>query len=140
MLTKLTTAGLALVLGVSGPGLAPAAVAAPAAPAQDGAAAVPAFNASGNYQLFQSRGGTTRVNVTQDRSGRLYGSASSSAGVGTIEQGEVEGTSISFTIGWSFGSRGRYVGSLGSDRRLSGTTFDLTNPSSHATWITDRTF
>ncbi|GAA1536629.1 hypothetical protein GCM10009678_18800 [Actinomadura kijaniata] len=78
--------------------------------------------------------------MTQDGSGRLYGSASSSAGAGTIEQGAVEGTGISFTIGWSFGSRGRYVGSLGPDRRLSGTAYDLTIPSSQATWISDRTF
>jgi hypothetical protein len=35
---------------------------------------------------------------------------------------------------------GRYTGVRGPDRRLSGTTYDLTNPSSQATWRTDRMF
>ncbi|MEV4002922.1 hypothetical protein [Actinomadura sp. NPDC049753] len=42
--------------------------------------------------------------------------------------------------GWFNGTRGRYDGSLGGDRRLSGITFDLNHPSSQATWSTSRTF
>ncbi|MFC5744736.1 hypothetical protein [Actinomadura rugatobispora] len=140
---KLAAAALTLAAGTSGLALAPsAALAAPAAPtsAPSRALAAPAFNASGTYQLFQSNGAAPRVNVTQDGSGRLFGSASFGDTVGTIEEGAVEGTSISFTIGWSSGARGRYVGSLGSDRRLTGVTFDLTHPSSQATWFTNRTF
>lgn len=80
------------------------------------------------------------VNVVQDVNGRLFGTASYSGGVGTIEEGSVDGASIFFTIGWSDGARGRYTGSLGPDRRMSGTTFDQNNPSHQATWFTTRTF
>ncbi|MEU7827621.1 MULTISPECIES: hypothetical protein [unclassified Nonomuraea] len=79
------------------------------------------------------------MNVTQDGNGRLFGTASWPGGVGTIEEGAVDGTHIFFTIGWSNGPRGRYEGSLGPDRRLSGTTFDLNNPSHQATWATTTT-
>ncbi|MES9539434.1 hypothetical protein [Actinomadura sp. NPDC000600] len=140
MIIKLAAAALTLAGGLA---LAPgAALAAPAAPAsaQSAALAAPGFNAGGTYRLFQSNGATPQVNVTQDGSGRLFGTASGDNAVGTIEEGAVEGTSISFTIGWSNGSRGRYIGSLGSDRRLTGTTFDLAHPTSQATWFTDRTF
>ncbi|MGB8943030.1 MAG: hypothetical protein WCD21_22740 [Streptomyces sp.] len=78
--------------------------------------------------------------MTQDGSGGLFGTTSYSDAVGTIENGSVDGSNISFTIGWSNGLRGRCVGSLGLDRRLSGATFDLTHPGSQATWFTPRTF
>ncbi|SNS47004.1 hypothetical protein [Actinomadura mexicana] len=143
MRRKIATTALALALSASGPALTPtAASAAPAGPATapSRALAAPAFNASGIYTIFQSRGGNPQVNVTQDGSGRLFGSAVSGSTVGTIETGLVDGFTISFNIGWSNGARGRYVGSLGADRRLSGTTFDLNHPSSQATWSTTRTF
>ncbi|MFC6883972.1 hypothetical protein [Actinomadura yumaensis] len=141
MFSRLAMAGLTLAAGASAVAAAPAPAAAPAAPVSaQRALAAPSFNASGRYSVFQSNGATVTVNMTQDGSGRLFGSASFSGGVGTVEEGEVEGTGISFTVQWSYGARGRYVGSLGSDRRLSGTTFDLNNPSSQATWFTQRTF
>ncbi|NDU75413.1 hypothetical protein GWI34_22710 [Actinomadura sp. DSM 109109] len=143
MRRKIATSALALALSASGPALAPtAAHAAPAAPATapSGALAAPAFNAGGIYTIFQSRGGNVQVNVTQDGAGRLFGSAVSGSTVGTIETGLVNGFTIFFVIGWSNGTRGRYDGSLGADRRLSGITFDLSNPSSQATWSTSRTF
>lgn len=52
----------------------------------------------------------------------------------------MDGENIYFTVGWNHGPVGRYTGVRGPDHRLSGTTFDLTNPSSQATWFTDRTF
>ncbi|WP_339155973.1 hypothetical protein [Actinomadura luteofluorescens] len=143
MIFKLAATALTLAAGAGGLALLPsAALAAPAAPpsAPGRVLGAPAFNAGGTYRLFQSNGAEPQVNVTQDGSGRLFGTASVGGAVGTIEQGAVEGASISFTIGWSDGARGRYVGSLGSDRRLTGITFDLTHPSSQATWFTDRTF
>ncbi|MDH6128260.1 hypothetical protein [Kitasatospora sp. GP82] len=122
-------------------GAAPATAAAPSS-ARRAVAVVAAagFNAGGTWQLHQSNGFAVTLDVTQDGSGRLYGTASAGGTVGTIEEGSVDGASIFFTIGWSNGSKGRYTGSLGPDRRLSGTTFDLNNPSSQATWFTDRTF
>lgn len=141
MRTKFAAAALTLLLGFGGLALAPAAVAAPVVAAPRAAlAAAPAFDASGTWQLVQSNSTTTTLNVTQDGSGRLFGTASYSNVVGTIENGSVDGSNISFTIGWSNGLRGRYTGTLGFDRRLSGTTFDLTHPGSQATWFTPRTF
>lgn len=148
MHTKRVMAGLALMVGVSALGLLPAvAAAAPAATTVAHATplAAPAFDASGVYQIFQSNGGNPTLNVTQDSAGDLFGSASLSTAagpvVGTIENGAaVDGTNIFFVIDWSNGSRGRYTGALGPDRRLTGNTFALNNPASQATWVSARTF
>lgn len=143
MRRKIATTALALALSASGLVLTPtAATAAPAAPAAapSRALAAPGFNASGIYTLFQSRGGNVQINVTQDGSGRLFGSAAYGSTAGTIEAGSVDGFKIFFVIGWFNGTRGRYDGSLAGDRRLSGITFDLNHPSSQATWFTGRTF
>ncbi|MEU3778447.1 hypothetical protein AB0F11_35655 [Streptomyces sp. NPDC032472] len=81
-----------------------------------------------------------KVDLTQDAAGRLYGTVSSGNTVGTLQDGSVDGQNIYFTIGWSHGPVGRYTGVRGPDGRLSGTTVDLTNPSSQATRFTERTF
>ncbi|WP_374775469.1 hypothetical protein OG756_24100 [Streptomyces sp. NBC_01310] len=47
---------------------------------------------------------------------------------------------IYFVVGWNHGPVGRYTGVRGPDGRLSGTTVDLTNPSSQASWYTQRSF
>ncbi|MFD9374200.1 hypothetical protein ACFWBH_01450 [Streptomyces sp. NPDC059999] len=137
----LTTTAVALLLSVAGAGLAaPASGATPAAasPVREVRAA-PAYNAGGVWYLYQTNA-TVRVDLTQDSSGRLFGSVSSGNTVGTLREGSVDGENIYFTVAWSHGPVGRYTGVRGPDRRLSGTTFDLTNPSSHANWSTQRTF
>jgi len=145
MRAKLATTALLASLALGGVALAPAAHASPspfpASAAQVAPAAAPAFSAAGSWQLYQSNGVTDTLNVTQDSAGKLYGSAVAGSTVGTIATGSaVDGTSIAFTIAWSNGTSGRYIGNLGSDRRLTGYTYDLTNPSSQANWNTSRTF
>ncbi|QES48357.1 hypothetical protein DEJ50_11520 [Streptomyces venezuelae] len=81
-----------------------------------------------------------RVNFRQDANGNLFGSVSSGNTVGTLREGNVNGNDIYFIVEWNHGPVGRYTGVRGPDRRLSGTTFDLNNPSSQATWRTERTF
>ncbi|MFD7702830.1 hypothetical protein [Streptomyces caelestis] len=142
MNTRIAAVALALAVGVGGIAVAPAASAddasSPQRPVTVNAAA---FNASGVWDIFQSNRYTVRVNITQDSAGNLFGTASSAGSVGTLEAGAlVNGITISFNIRWSNGARGRYEGSLGADRRLSGITFDLNKPSSQATWVTTRTF
>lgn len=66
--------------------------------------------------------------------------ASYGSTTGTFEQGFVDGTYIEFVIAWSNGSKGRYIGSLGADRRLGGVSTDLAHPESQATWASNRTF
>ncbi|MEU9255290.1 hypothetical protein AB0D66_25980 [Streptomyces sp. NPDC048270] len=138
----LTTTAAALLLCVAGAGLAAPAGAAAASDAGvvRPVRAAPAFNAGGVWYLYQSNA-TVKVDLTQDGSGNLFGSVSSGNTVGTLENGGyVDGEKIYFTVRWNHGPRGRYTGERGPDRRLSGTTFDLNNPSSQATWRTDRTF
>ncbi|MFD5624086.1 hypothetical protein [Streptomyces yangpuensis] len=138
--TLLTTTAAALFLSVAGPGLAAAAGGATAAaPAAVREIRAPAFNAGGVWYLFQTNA-TVRVDLTQDGAGRLFGTVSSGNTVGTLREGSVDGNNIYFIVGWNHGPVGRYTGVRGPDGRLSGTTFDLTNPSSQATWRTDRTF
>lgn len=136
----LTTTAVALLLSVAGTGLAAPASGAAAAPSPvQEVRAAPAFNAGGVWYLYQTNA-TVRVDLTQDSSGRLFGTVSSGSTVGTLRDGSVDGENIYFTVGWSHGPVGRYTGVRGPDRRLSGTTFDLTNPSNHANWSTQRTF
>ncbi|MFI1182524.1 hypothetical protein ACH4UT_23625 [Streptomyces sp. NPDC020799] len=142
MRTKLAAAGLTLALSVGGTVLATTAGAITAPPASRTASVMaPGFYAGGTWQLYQSNGFTVTLNLTQDSSGSLYGSGYYGGTSGTVEYGAVvDGTSIYFTIGWSNGARGRYTGSLGSDRRLSGLAYDLNNPSAQASWSTTRVF
>jgi hypothetical protein len=146
MRAKLATTALLASLALGGVALAPAAHASapvpiPPAAAQVAPAAAPGFSAAGSWQLFQSNGITVTLNVAQDSAGTLYGSATGGTTVGTIQSGSaVDGTSIYFTIAWSNGALGRYTGTLGPDRRLTGYTYDLNNTSSQANWNTTKTF
>jgi hypothetical protein len=143
MRTKFAAAALTLAVGIGGMTMAPAAMAGTASSTHRTATVQAAgFYAGGTWVLYQSRGGSVvTLNLTQDSGGRLYGSASTPGMVGTLEVGAaVNGTSLEFIIDWSNGARGRYTGTLGSDRRLSGYTYDLNNPSSGSPWATTRTF
>ncbi|WKU47796.1 hypothetical protein Q3V23_29180 [Streptomyces sp. VNUA116] len=142
MRNRLAAVSLALALGIGGVAVAPGAGAATVhSTPRPVAVAAPGFYAGGTWELYQSNGFTVTLNLTQDGGGHLYGSGYYGGTSGTVEYGAVvDGTSIYFTIGWSNGARGRYTGSLGSDRRLSGLTYDLNNPSSQASWSTTRVF
>lgn len=139
----LTTTAAALLLSVAAAGLAlPASATTTPAGATSTVRevrAAPAFNAGGVWTLYQTNA-TVQVNLTQDGNGHLFGTVSSGSTVGTLESGAVDGNNISFTVRWNHGPVGRYTGVRGADGRLSGTTYDLTNPSSHANWSTLRTF
>ncbi|MEV0443816.1 hypothetical protein AB0I84_16430 [Streptomyces spectabilis] len=136
---------LALVLALGGIALAPVAGAAP--PASDPVSAVPrvkapGFDVTGTWGIYQSNEIHATLDVTQDAGGNLTGTAAKAVGTATgpIEQGFVDGTYIYFVIPWTDGSKGRYIGSLGPDRRLSGVATDLSTPTSQADWNTIRTF
>ncbi|UQX04491.1 hypothetical protein [Streptomyces sp. RerS4] len=136
----LTTSVAALLLSAVGAGVtAPANAATPVTPRAVQEVRAPGFNAAGIWYVFQTNA-TVRVNLTQDGNGHLYGSVSSGNTSGTVRDGSVDGENIYFTVDWSHGPVGRYTGVRGPDRRLSGTTVDLRNPSSQATWFTERTF
>ena len=144
MRVRLVPAAVALSVALGGTVLAaPAAQAATHRPsvAPAAKAAEAGFNVGGIWTLYQSNSSNATLSVTQDAQGKLTGIArTGSATTGTIEQGFVDGSYLSFVIAWSDGSTGRYIGSRGTDRRLSGVTTDLAHPSSHATWYTTWTF
>ncbi|GGR89968.1 hypothetical protein GCM10010252_31080 [Streptomyces aureoverticillatus] len=132
---------VALAVGLGSLALAPAALASSAHPqASSVSAEAPAFDASGTWGITQSNGLHPTVVVSQDALGNLTGTASVGSTTGTFEQGFVDGTYIEFVIDWNNGTRGRYIGELGSDRRLSGVGTDLAHPSSQTTWVSNRTF
>ncbi|MFB6615025.1 hypothetical protein ACIGFK_39140 [Streptomyces sp. NPDC085524] len=135
----LTATAVAVLLSVTGTAFAAPAGSTTAAPAAERSARVPGFNASGVYDIYQSNA-TVRVDFSQDADGRLFGSVRSGNTVGNVREGAVDGQQIYFVIAWSHGPVGRYTGTRGPDGRLSGTTYDLTNPSSQATWRTERRF
>lgn len=135
----LTAASVTVLLCVAGAGLAAPATSATGAPAAERPARAPGFHAGGEYDIHQSNA-TVRVDFSQDRDGRLYGSVRSGNTVGNVREGSVDGQQIYFVIAWSHGPVGRYTGTRGPDGRLSGTTYDMTNPSSQATWRTERRF
>ncbi|MEU6866807.1 hypothetical protein ABZ924_26700 [Streptomyces sp. NPDC046876] len=140
--TAAAAAAAAVVLSATAAGLAaPASAAGAAATAPSAVQSVraPGFFAGGVWYIYQSNA-TVKVDLTQDAAGHLYGTVTSGNTVGTLRDGAVDGQNIYFTIGWSHGPVGRYTGVRGPDGRLSGTTFDLTNPSSQATWFTERSF
>jgi len=55
-------------------------------------------------------------------------------------KGEVSGDSFWAEVDWEAGPVGRYEGTFSQEGRLSGSTFDRTNPSSQATWHCDNQF
>ncbi|MFD8986368.1 hypothetical protein, partial [Streptomyces sp. NPDC059564] len=133
----LTATSVAVLLSVAGAGFAAPASSAAAPPGAAQTVRAPGFNAAGQWTLYQTNA-TVAVDFTQDGAGRLFGSVRSGNTVGTVRTGSVDGQNIYFEIGWSHGPIGRYSGVRGPDGRLSGTTYDLTNPSSHANWSTER--
>ncbi|MFI1767691.1 hypothetical protein ACH41H_37390 [Streptomyces sp. NPDC020800] len=135
----LTATAVAVLLSVAGIGVAAPASATTVTASRTVSVRSAGFYAGGVWDIYQSNAFLT-VNLTQDGSGNLYGSAVQGDIVGTLLNGAVNGQNIYFTISWSNGAVGRYTGVRGTDGRLSGTTFDLNNPSSQATWVTARTF
>lgn len=135
----LTATAVAVLLSVAGIGAAAPAGATPVTASRTVSVRSAGFYAGGVWDIYQSNAFLT-VRLTQDDNGNLYGSAVQGDMVGTLLNGAVDGQNIYFTISWSNGAVGRYTGVRGTDGRLSGTTFDLNNPSNQATWVTSRTF
>jgi hypothetical protein len=61
---------------------------------------------------------------------------------GTVDRAGslVRGNMVQVVVDWNQGSRGKYVGNFDLSGRLFGNTFDLANPSSQATWFSDKLF
>ncbi len=103
---------------------------------------------SGAWTANQSNNWGTRFNLDQTNSGQLSGDATAfplgggDEMFGTVDSSDslVQGNRVQIVVDWNQGSRGQYNGTFDLGGRLSGNTFDLANPSSQATWFSDRTF
>src|SRR5262249_60950921 len=71
-----------------------------------------AHNVGGTWHLSQSNGITVNVNLTQDGSGKLTGSASFHSVSGTCE-GSIVNDSFFLSVAWSGGKFGEYNGFFG---------------------------
>jgi len=103
---------------------------------------------SGAWTAHQSNGFGTRFNLDQTNNGQLSGDATAfplgggDEMFGTVDNSGslVRGDRVQIVVDWNQGSRGKYVGSFDLSGRLSGISFDLANPSSQATWFSDKLF
>ena len=93
------------------------------------------------FTIIQSNGFSVVFKVRRDAEGRqrfidadAFDSNMAQTD-GSIRESQIEGDRFAVTVEWEFGGVGRYVGQLDLDGRLSGTTFDLNNPQSQATWF-----
>ncbi|MEU1309157.1 hypothetical protein ABZ419_09705 [Streptomyces cinnamoneus] len=95
------------------------------------------MNVNGKW-VFHQGGVDVTFDLVQDQDGGLTGSGSWSGDSGTLETGGggVFENDIFFTVNWRSGAHGRYQGSRGPDRRLSGVTFDIAHPENQALWFT----
>lgn len=92
-----------------------------------------AMNVSGRWQAQQTNGFLVTFDLQQDGTG-LQGTATAGGNSGT-GRGQVDDTRFLFTVDWNGPSKGEYNGTFGLDGRLSGHTFDLSNPGSQAGWV-----
>ena len=95
------------------------------------------WSAAGVYTVRQSNGFTVSLTVFQ-AGDALSGEASYPGGSGVVE-GWIKGPEFDFTIYWRNGARGSYNGFVDpAGAIVGGTTYDLDNRSSSATWATKK--
>jgi hypothetical protein len=97
-------------------------------------------NVEGDWNIIQSNGFTVQVHLRQDGE-LIFGSAGTgSTSAEVAEDSRVVGDNFLLVLNWISGSVGEYHGIVGVNRRLTGVTFDRTNPGSQASWFSDRFF
>lgn len=99
------------------------------------------YNVTGQWVAHQSNGFdvTFTIRPTDGDFTKLDVEASYSGGFAQ-GWGEVSGGSFFAEVDWEAGPVGRYDGTFDGEGRLSGSSFDKTNPSSQATWHCDNQF
>jgi hypothetical protein len=97
-----------------------------------------AFDVSGRWQAKQTNGPLVTFDMQQDGE-TLHGTAAFDGNSGT-GRGRVAGNGFLFTVDWNGPSVGEYNGTFGLDGRLTGHTFDLSDPASQAGWVSLREF
>jgi hypothetical protein len=98
-------------------------------------------NVGGQWQIIQAGGLVVDVNIIQQQGAADFTGSAATAGLNGTGSGRVSGDFFIFTIDWNPGnSRGEYSGTFNLQGRITGITFDLSNPGVHALWHSARTF
>jgi hypothetical protein len=91
---------------------------------------------NGQWTITQSNGFEVMFDIVQDANGFLHGSGQVLGKREANAHGQLTGNSFVFQVDWNNNGRGgRYTGTFNAKGHLSGTSVDLDNPSSTATWF-----
>jgi len=96
-----------------------------------------------NWTMVQSNGFRVEFDIISEDfgTGEIRGSARVIGGIEASGRGRVDDHSFIYTVDWNNNGRGgQYSGTFGPDGRLTGVTVDLDNPTSQATWFSERSF
>jgi hypothetical protein len=101
-----------------------------------------ARNIVGLWVINQSNGASVNIDVDRvNNDGSFTLEANHSGGAVTGNgAGNMHGNELHFTINWNNNTQGAYIGAFGPDGFLNGSTFDIRNPNSHASWRSNRAF
>lgn len=93
----------------------------------------------GTWKLKQSNNPLVTLTINeQDGDGTFAGGTNKAQfgnHSGPIEDARTTETEITFRVRWSNGPVGRYTGRFDFQGRLTGFTFDESNPAAQATWV-----
>ncbi len=97
------------------------------------------YGFTGGFGLQQSNGAavTFSTNGPFEAVGDAHATGTGGSGLDTMEgkvNGGITGNQLAFTIRWYSGPTGKYTGTVGDDGFAHGTTFDVVNRESRATW------
>ena len=91
---------------------------------------------NGQWAITQSTGHELMFDIVQDANGFLHGSGQVIGGREANAHGQLTGDSFVYQVDWNNnGKGGRYTGTFNEQGHLKGSTEDLDNPGSTATWF-----
>ncbi len=96
---------------------------------------------TGKWSATQNNGFVVQFNLDNGSDANsVTGTASTSGNTGTVSGSSVD-NSIFLKVNWAAGdSVGEYVGTIATNNRAAGQTFDLSHPESQALWFSNETF
>jgi hypothetical protein len=104
---------------------------------------------NGEWTAIQSNNWEVLFDLNQTPEGKLSGDADAIPQFvgGETMDGDVDPNnsllqenSVRIRVNWETGSKGEYSGGFNGKGRIVGQTFDVSHPSSQATWVSDTTF
>ena len=94
-----------------------------------------------NWEIIDSNGRIPKITFAQGLGMDIVGTdIAEGSNTGILAQAQFSGRNVFFTIQWSTGSIGHYIGRVQLDHQVYGETYDETNPKGQAIWHTSNTF